>query len=251
MNELILKKLHEIEEKEGVTVLHAVESGSRAWGFASPDSDYDVRFIYLRSPEYYLKLEPTRDVIEWQLDETLDVNGWDLQKMLRLLYKSNPTIFEWMNSPIVYKTTPAWEEITATVRAYFQPKAALYHYLSTAKRTYLTQLKGEAVKYKKYFYILRPLLAARWVQEKKESAPMLFADLLTQSLPQEVRAVVEELLAIKRQSGEAMIGPHIEVLDRYAEEQMALLEAQLKALPEEKPKSWEPLDHCFIKTING
>ena len=79
---------------ENVKILHCVESGSRAWGFASPDSDYDVRFIYIRPKEYYLRLEKTRDVIEWQLDDTLDINGWDIQKMLRLLHKSNPTVFE-------------------------------------------------------------------------------------------------------------------------------------------------------------
>ena len=94
MKELILTKLREIERKENVRILHAVESGSCAWGFASPDSDYDVRFVYVRKPEDYLRLERTRDVIERQLDDTLDINGWDLQKLLRLLHKSNPTVFE-------------------------------------------------------------------------------------------------------------------------------------------------------------
>jgi predicted nucleotidyltransferase len=94
-----------MEKKENVRVILEVESGSRAWGFASPDSDYDVRFIYVRPKDFYLKLEKTRDVIEWQLDETLDINGWDLQKALRLLHISNPTLFEWNNSPIIYKTT--------------------------------------------------------------------------------------------------------------------------------------------------
>jgi len=105
MEKLIVQKLKEVELGENVRILHAVESGSMAWGFASPDSDYDVRFIYVREANFYLRLDKTRDVIEWQLDETLDINGWDLQKALRLLYKSNPTLFEWANSPIVYKTT--------------------------------------------------------------------------------------------------------------------------------------------------
>ena len=94
MREIILEELRKIEEVEKVKIIMAVESGSRAWGFASPDSDYDVRFIYVRKPEDYLKLEENRDVIEWKLDEVLDINGWDLRKALRLLYKSNPTIFE-------------------------------------------------------------------------------------------------------------------------------------------------------------
>ena len=92
--ETIIRKLHEIEKTENVRILLAVESGSRAWGFASPDSDYDVRFIYVRPKEDYLRLEKIRDVIELPLDDVLDINGWDLQKALRLLYKSNPTLFE-------------------------------------------------------------------------------------------------------------------------------------------------------------
>ena len=97
----IERKLKEVEEKENVTVIMAVESGSRAWGFASKDSDYDVRFLYVRRREDYLKLQPPRDVIEWQLDEVLDINGWDIRKALVLLYKSNPTLFELCNSPNV------------------------------------------------------------------------------------------------------------------------------------------------------
>ena len=95
------EKLNEIEEKEGVKILHAVESGTRAWGFASPDSDYDVRFIYMRNREDYLRLEEPRDVIEWQLDEVLDINGWDLKKTLRQFVKGNATLFEWSGSPII------------------------------------------------------------------------------------------------------------------------------------------------------
>lgn len=142
MRDVIIEKLREIEQKEQVTILHAVESGSRAWGFASPDSDYDVRFIYVRPAEYYLKLEKTRDVIEWQLDERLDINGWDLQKALRLLHSSNPTLFEWNNSPIVYKTTEEWAEIRIEINNYFLARSGLYHYLNTATTTTGTQSRN-------------------------------------------------------------------------------------------------------------
>lgn len=115
MQNVIEEQLKEIEEKENVKIIYCVESGSRAWGFASPDSDYDVRFIYVRNKEDYLKLNKNRDVIEWRLDDVLDINGWDIQKALRLLYKSNPTLIEWSMSPIVYKTTPQWEKISGIV----------------------------------------------------------------------------------------------------------------------------------------
>ena len=101
----INEKFDEIEAKENVHILHAIESGSRAWGFASPDSDYDVRFVYVRRKEDYLKLNEPRDVIEWQLDEVLDINGWDLKKALLQFARGNATLFEWCGSPIVYRTT--------------------------------------------------------------------------------------------------------------------------------------------------
>lgn len=79
MRETILSKLDEIENRENVRILLAVESGSRAWGFASRDSDYDVRFIYVRPKEDYLRLEKTKDVIELPIEGELDINGWDLE----------------------------------------------------------------------------------------------------------------------------------------------------------------------------
>ena len=103
MEDMIRKKVKESEKKENVSIIMAVESGSRAWGFASPDSDYDVRFVYVRQLEDYLRLEKTKDTIEWQLDDVLDISGWDLKKALQLMHDSNPSIFEWCASPVVYQ----------------------------------------------------------------------------------------------------------------------------------------------------
>ncbi len=122
----IAEKLMEIEEKESVKVLYAVESGSRAWGVESPDSDYDVRFVYVRPRDDYLSLQEKRDVIEWQLDEVLDINGWNLKKTLVQFHKGNATLFEWANSPIVYKTTDQWKEIYENCKRYFSEKVAIY-----------------------------------------------------------------------------------------------------------------------------
>ena len=128
-------KLNEIEEREEVRILHAVESGSRAWGFASPDSDYDVRFVYVRPKADYLRLDEPKDVIEWQLDEVLDINGWDLKKALRQFARGNATLFEWSGSPIVYRTTREWEGIREVSRQYYSEKASVYHYYGTANST--------------------------------------------------------------------------------------------------------------------
>ncbi len=159
MRETILRKLNEIENRENVKILLAVESGSRAWGFASPDSDYDVRFIYVRPREDYLRLEKTRDVIELPIEGELDINGWDLDKTLRLLRASNPTLFEWLSSPIVYRETEFARDFQGIMQQYFSSKRGLSHYLSMAGRNYREYLKGEKVKAKKYFYVLRPVLA--------------------------------------------------------------------------------------------
>lgn len=121
----IVRKLDEIEAAEHVRILYAAESGSRAWGFASKDSDYDVRFIYVRRQSDYLRLNPVRDVIEWQLDEVLDINGWDVSKALRLLHASNPTLFEWCQSPIVYRRLPAWEPIAQITSDCFNARTRL------------------------------------------------------------------------------------------------------------------------------
>ncbi len=132
----IQAKLNEIEIEEQVDIILAVESGSRAWGFASPDSDYDVRFIYVRRPEDYIRLVPKKDVIEWQLDEVYDISGWDLQKALRLLHDSNPTLHEWCNSPIVYMQNEVADSLRQLTKDCFLPKKALYHYISIAEHTF-------------------------------------------------------------------------------------------------------------------
>ena len=192
----IQDKLDEIEKKENVRILHAVESGSRSWGFASPDSDYDVRFIYVRQKEDYLRIDDVRDVIEYQLDEVLDINGWDLKKALKQFARGNATLFEWSGSPVVYRTTPEWEKISEAGRLYFSEKTAICHYYGTARSTYQEYLQGDFVRYKKYFYALRPLLAARYIETFHQAPPVLFDDLLKQELPAELKKAIDELVEI-------------------------------------------------------
>lgn len=151
MRERIVEELQKIEQTHNVKIIMAIESGSRAWGFASPDSDYDVRFIYVGNKEDYLKLEGIRDVIEWKLDEVLDINGWDIRKALQLLHKSNPTIFEWCTSPIVYLSTLDFDVLKKVMPGYFSEKKALYHYWHMAQTNYREYFKGKEVRIKKYF----------------------------------------------------------------------------------------------------
>lgn len=249
VQEIIPAKLKEIEARENIRVIHCVESGSRAWGFASPDSDYDVRFIYVRPIEYYLRLDKTRDVIEWQLDETLDINGWDLQKALRLFHSSNPTLFEWNNSPIVYKTTPEWAEISAIIGHFFQKKAGLYHYLSTAKKNYKEYLKGDMVKLKKYFYVLRPILACRWILEKQTPPPMLFSALADACLDEALVPAVTDLLRLKMETPEIGLGPRIGIINNYLDASIEEVDRLIQAIPGDEKVTWDELNRLFLEAV--
>ena len=250
MIDTIKEKLKGVEGRENVRILQAVESGSRAWGFASPDSDFDVRFIYVRQTNDYLKLSRVRDVIESELDETLDVNRWDLKKALQLLYKSNPTLFEWNNSPIVYKTTDDWALVRKEINNYFLAKAGLHHYLSTAAGNYREYLKGDTVKLKKYFYVIRPLLACRWILDKKCPPPMLFSELVDAELEVEMRPVIEKLLAQKAITSELGEGNRIEELNDFIELNLTKLKTIVDAMPADRKTGWEKLNELFLSIVS-
>lgn len=246
----ILQKISEIEEKEDVRILHCVESGSRAWGFASPDSDYDVRFVYVRKPEFYLKLEKTSDVIDWQLDEVLDINGWDLQKALRLLHKSNAALFEWNNSPIVYKTTDTWADIRDTINSCFSVKPCLYHYLSMAKSDVKAHLQGDTVKLKKYFYAVREILACKWILDKKTPPPVLFSELAESELEADLKPLINRLLAEKSESGETDRIKRIPALDDYIESSLEAIQKRLDSMENGEICGWDRLNKIFLSALS-
>ncbi|WP_349948382.1 nucleotidyltransferase domain-containing protein [Lacrimispora sp. BS-2] len=245
----IEQKLLEIEKNENVIVLHAVESGSRAWGFALPDSDYDVRFIYVRRKEDYLKLNESRDVIEWQLDEVLDINGWDLKKVLKQFYGGNATLFEWSKSPIVYKTTELWKQIYDEAKNYFSVKVAAYHYYGTANSTYNRYLQEESVKYKKYFYALRPLLAGKYIQECQCPPPVLFDDLMKMDMPAELRNGINELLEIKKRSDEREKGVQIPIIRDFIISEIGRQKNYVEGIADDRKREWKSLNDIFLKTL--
>lgn len=222
MRERVLQELESIERERNVKVLYACESGSRAWGFASTDSDYDVRFVYVEKPEWFIQVDTPRDVIERPLDDELDVSGWELRKTLGLLRKSNPTLLEWLDSPLVYRS-----ESVATLRlrelaeAFYSPPAARSHYLSMARKNFRGYLQGDSVRLKKYFYVLRPLLAVRWIDQGRGRPPMTFDDLLGTVDDPALLAEVAELLVLKRNADEATYGPRRPVLHRFIETELA------------------------------
>jgi uncharacterized protein len=210
-------RLHSVAERENAEVLLAVESGSRAWGFPSPDSDYDCRFIYARSRNDYLRLYAPRDVIEFPLDGMLDVNGWDLAKALRLLLKGNAVVIEWLTSPFVYAGDERFRrECLELARRAVLPSAIARHYLHLGerqRRTYFADTR--AVEIKKLFYALRPALALRWLRMHAGGAvaPMHFPTLVAQcDLPVMIIEVVDDLLVRKAASRELGTGPLPDVI---------------------------------------
>lgn len=249
MKKEISDRLEEIEKKENVKIIYAVESGSRAWGVESPDSDYDVRFVYVRKKEDYLKINEMRDVIEWQLDEVLDINGWDLKKTLVQFHKGNATLFEWANSPVVYRTTTEWEEIYKSCKQFFSVKTSLYHYHGTANSTFRQYLQGDEVKYKKYIYALRPILACKYIENNHTVPPVKFSDLLKQNLPKELSEEIDEMLAIKLKSDEKDMNPKMPVIQKYIEDEIVRYEQISKNMEDDRNPDWEVLNKTFLKVL--
>ena len=249
MKELIQEKLREIEQHEECRILLAVESGSRAWGFASPDSDYDVRFIYVRPEKAYLRLDRARDVIEVPINDELDINGWDIDKTLRLLHKSNPTVFEWFSSPIIYQTSAFADQFRPIMQKYFSSKAGLWHYLHMAEGNYRDYLRGEMVRAKKYFYVLRPILACKWILEKGTPPPMLFTDLVKSELPDDLSETVYQLLDLKMNSPEIKEIPRIDQLNRYLDTGIVSVKEQIEKLPDTPVQDWVELNELFFSVL--
>lgn len=244
----ILECLATIEQTESVRILYACESGSRAWGFASPDSDYDVRFIYVRPRNWYLSidLERRRDVIERPIEGALDINGWDLRKALQLMRKSNPPLFEWLHSPLVYRAQPEfWAAILALMPSYYSPAGCAWHYLHMARGNDREYLRGDPVRLKKYLYVLRPLLAVRWLESGRGAVPMPFRELVETLIPPgALRAAIERLLVAKQGGEELAWGPRIPALSDWIAAEIARLADGPKLGPAPQP-DLEPLNVLF------
>ncbi len=227
VKEEILRRLRNTEENEGVRILMAIESGSRAWGFASPNSDYDVRFIYTREKDWYLAvdLEDRRDVIEYPIVDDIDLNGWDVRKALKLYWKSNPAFVEWIQSPITYINHGDFrEQAKSLLPDIYSVEKGIYHYRSMAKTNYRGYLKNDLVPLKKYFYVLRPLLAIKWLEKYGVAAPIEFHRVLELVTDSELIDTIQQLLERKKVSEEKMLAPAIPLLNSFIESELARLE---------------------------
>ncbi|MBS0525801.1 MAG: nucleotidyltransferase domain-containing protein [Proteobacteria bacterium] len=244
------RRLAGIERTFGVEIFYACESGSRAWDFASLDSDYDVRFLYRHPRDWYLSLDEQRDVIETPIEGVYDVNGWDLRKALRLALKGNPVLFEWLSSPTRYLERPLAARFHDMALSVFDPVKAYRHYLSMARGQRRTYLMGETVRQKKYFYAVRPLLACHYLLAARSLVPMRFLDLMDAvTPPADVRETLIEMLRTKRRASEAAEAQRLPVLDRWIGQSLEALEA--RAPDPVAPADRAPLEQFFRFAIGA
>ncbi|MBN4063178.1 nucleotidyltransferase domain-containing protein [Cardiobacterium sp. AH-315-I02] len=248
----ILHRLRKTEEQEGVRVLMAIESGSRAWGFASPNSDYDVRFIYARKKDWYVAVdfEEKRDVIEYPIVDEIDLNGWDVRKALRLFWKSNPAFVEWIQSPITYTNSGVFRETALELLPQiYSVEQGIYHFRSIAKTNYRGYLRSELVPLKKYFYVLRPLLSIKWLETRQCPAPIEFHRILELVDDKKLLQAINELLEKKKINKEMELSPAIPILNNFIESELSRLESFQPARSIRKAEMTQ-LNELFHKVLN-
>lgn len=242
--------LSELESKHNLRVLFACESGSRAWGFASNDSDFDVRFLFVRPATDYLRLRPPVDAFDVMAPGDIDAAGWDIRKTAELMRRSNPPLMEWIDSSIIYQSVPDMHDRLRTLRSiYFDAKKAAFHYLSMATNVWESYLQNnERPIRKKYLYVLRPLACISYIASHKQQPPTAFDAVLGAiRWPEEVMEQVWQLIADKQRNTELGAGHANEILNHHIEK--ALQEGEMIAndlTPNEQPT--EPLDR-FISEI--
>lgn len=251
MQKQILEKLKIIEKENDIKILYAVESGSRGWGFASKDSDFDVRFIYTHTTDWYLSIEDKKDFIEVPINALLDVNGWDIKKALLQYKKSNPTLMEWLSSPIVYiEDYSTAQKMRELLPDYFSPVPTVYHYLHIARNKFQEVMSTDQVKIKRYFYILRPILACMWIEKNNTTPPMEFSKLMAaQQLDDVLVNEIHKLLDKKIAGLEVNIEAKSPIIIAFLESKICHYERYLKTVRKEKTCDYKALNVLFRETL--
>lgn len=257
--EAIDERLEQVSEYNQITILHAVESGSRAWGFPSPDSDYDCRFVYVRKTEEYLRLWPARDVIETPIDNIFDVSGWDLGKALRLMAGGNAVILEWLQSPYIYQTIPGFQEECLTVACQILDRHKIAcHYYHLARKQFSNCSENE-VRLKKLFYVLRPIFTIRWLMNHSDQVPPMDLPSLMEACPTDfnVDEQIRILLEIKKNKREIGVGNIPEDIRRFiismfekTEYWLSLERRSVTIMAEEKQELLQSFFVDWLKRIN-
>lgn len=252
MTDIQLRIQHALEQlgqQHHIRILFAIESGSRAWGFPSADSDYDVRIVYCHPPEWYLSIFEQRDVIEQPITDELDISGWELRKALRLLHNNNAVIHEWLHSPIIYRhEATAHQSLQQLANRIFNARPVFHHYLAmSAKKLDVTD--DTALNAKRFLYGFRTLLCCLWIEKYHTAPPMLFQTLLQDLLLDEatIRDEIEQLVADKAQGAEADAITQPEQALQYARQQLARL--RQANIPVTNQRETACFDQCFKQLL--
>jgi len=251
MEEKIKKYLSDLEKEKGIEILLACETGSRAWGFPSPDSDFDVRIIYKHDKDWYLSLTEEKDTIEYFLENNeIDISGWDLRKSLRLLAKSNPPLLERIQSPIIYKVDKEFlTGINSVAQKTYSRIATIHHYLSMAKKAFEEVTNTEEYKLKSFFYALRASVACLWILEKEEIPPIEFGKMLNRlDFPANLKTRIGELIEIKSTISETYRHQGETVLIEFMKACIQRSENESQTLPASKGKMTD-LNDFFLKIL--
>lgn len=251
MKDIIIKELSGIENCENIKILYACESGSRAWGFPSLDSDYDVRFIYIRPLDWYLSIDEQKDTLDFPINDVLDINGWDIRKALKLFRASNAVIYEWLQSPIIYKEENDFSRKLLQFSAEnFSLKAAMHHYLGMTSNPFKNDLQSEEVKAKKYLYAIRSALACRWMRFNQSLPPMELGKLcgvLESNNP--LIEIIVGLVEKKKELNEKEMIPKINELNKFIQVEIEEGE-KFAAVMEKNLGNTETLNNFFRHWLN-
>ncbi|HBT78398.1 MAG TPA: hypothetical protein DEB39_16065 [Planctomycetaceae bacterium] len=252
MEQQITRELETISRENGFRILYACESGSRAWGFPSPDSDFDIRFLYAHPLDWYLSIEDHRDTFETMLPNDHDISGWELRKALRLFSAGNLGLFEQLHSPIVYVRDEAFHHrLLGMIPAFFQPKRSLYAYLKMAQQHVPQEDARDRMGIKRFFYVLRPLLACEWILANRSMPPtefrqLLDADLLAPGLARELLDIIQ----LKAETLEkSLLHPSVAMFDWIGEAIPRIREAVETIDRPTSPGPVEKLNAFFRDTI--
>lgn len=247
----ILKELEKIEQELQVRILYAVESGSRAWGFASRDSDWDVRFLYIHKLDWYLQIDRKKDNRVEILPENIDLVGWELKKALRLLRKSNPPLLEWLRSPIVYhQDTSAVDKMRNLIDVYYNQKVCINHYFNIAASSFENYMTDGKMKLKKLFYILRPLLACSWLEEKNSPVPVEFRVLLdNQVKDRQIRDDINSLIEIKKAGDEKDVTINNKLINQFMVDKLNYYKTTIEKYEKSVPPGVDSLNILFKEII--
>lgn len=250
MREIIVEELRRFEREMGITILYAVEAGSRAWGYSKPDSDYDVRFMYVKPLEKYLSLNPNGDVLEQSTLKQLDFVGWDIQKALKLFHGSNPSLMEWLTPENVYLEEKIIHPLRKLLPKYYSRVKCLHHYYHMAKRNYTAYIQSNGNDIKSMVMTIRPLLACEWIMGSEDFPPNQILTSANEIIrDEEIQYELHQLIKVMQNGKREDTDVRFLGLHHYIEMRLTYIEKYISTLPDYERRDWSELNAYFLRVL--